>query len=118
MGAIKSHSARQIVDCIYHQGRRGPLTSPPIDNLGQGTQATRGGYPHHRMSEQKYYIWQPSFYDFNIYSNGKLEQKVGYVNNNAVKHGLVTDPVDYKYSSARNYHLSDNSLIKIDPIDL
>jgi len=117
MRAIKSHSARQIIDCIYYTGRRGPLTSPPIDNLGQGTQATRGGYPHRRMSEQKYYIWQPSFYDFNIYSDEKLEQKVNYVNHNAAKHGLVSNPVDYKYSSARNYYLDNQSIIKIDKLD-
>ena len=116
MRAIKSHSARQIVGCIYHAGRRGPLTSPPIDSLGQGTQATHGGYPHCRMSQQKYRIWQPSFYDFNIYSYEKLQQKVDYVNNNAVKHSLVVDPVYWKYSSARNYYLGDNSVISIDQI--
>lgn len=59
-------------------------------------------------------IWQRNFYDFNIYSYEKLEQKVDYVNNNAVKHNLVDDPVDYKYSSTRNYYLDDDSVIKID----
>ena len=118
MRAMKSHSARQIIDYINHAGRRGPLTSPSKGRLGQGTQATHGGYPHRRMSEQKYRIWQLSFYDFNIYSDRKLHQKVDYVNNNAVKHGLVCDPVDYKYSSARNYYLGDDSIIKIDRIGL
>lgn len=117
MRAIKSHSARQIVDYIYHAGRRGHLTSLLIDNLGQGTQVTHRGYPHRRMSEQKYYIWQTSFYDFNIYSYEKLHQKVDYVNNNAVKHGLADDPVEWRFSAAINYYLGDDSIIKIDQIN-
>ena len=68
------------------------------------------------MKRRKYQIWPPDNYDFNIYSYQKLEQKVDYINNNPVKHGLVTDPIDYKYSSARNYYLNDHSLIKIDQI--
>jgi len=68
------------------------------------------------LRRRKYQIWLPDNYDFNIYSYEKLEQKVGYVNNNAVKHGLVNDPIDWKFCSARNYYLNDHSVIKIDDI--
>lgn len=115
---IKGHSARQIIDYLKNKGRRGPLTSSEKNRLGQGTQATRGFYPHRRMSEQQYKIWQPSFYDFNIYSEYKFEQKLNYIHNNPVKAGIVNEPCDYKYSSARNYHLGDESLIKIDRIEI
>jgi len=115
--SIKSHSARRIVDYLYNGGRRGPLTSPK-NGLGQGTQATWREYSHRRISEQVYHIWQPSFYDFNIYSNRKLEQKLDYIHNNPVKARLVRGVTDYKYSSARNYYLGDSSGIKIDRIDL
>ena len=62
--------------------------------------------------------WQNRFWDHIIRNDLDLEEKLDYINNNPVKHGLVSDPVDYKYSSARNYYLNDYSLIKIDNIDL
>ena len=70
------------------------------------------------IKRRKYQIWLPDNYDFNIYSYQRLEQKVDYVNNNPVKHGLVSDPVNYKFSSAINYYLNDHSIIKIDQLDL
>jgi putative transposase len=116
---IKSHAARQVVDYLYNPGRRGPLTSPK-HRLGQGTQATRTGriYPHRRMSEQRNHIWQPSFYDFNIYSEEKLCEKLNYIHGNPVRARLVKQVTDYKYSSAKNYYLGDHSLIIIDCINI
>lgn len=61
-------------------------------------------------------IWQRRFWDHVIRNDLDLEEKLNYINYNAVKHGLVSDPVDYKYSSARNYYLGDDSVIKIDRI--
>ncbi len=114
MHRIKNHSARSIIDSVYHTGGQGPLTLPPRVRLGQGTQATRAEYPHKRMSRQQYQVWQPSFYDFNIYSEDMLHQKLDYIHLNPVRAGLVRDPVDWKYSSARNYYLGDESMLKID----
>ncbi|MBO0590853.1 hypothetical protein I2486_05475 [Cellulophaga sp. E16_2] len=42
-----------------------------------------------------------------------LKQKIDYIYNNPVEQSFVTDPVDKKYSSARNY--ADNeTVLKID----
>ncbi len=32
-----------------------------------------------------------------------IKTKDSYIHNNPVEQGFVTDPVDWKYSSARNY---------------
>ena len=126
--AIKSHSARQIVDYLYTVGRRGPLTSPKNSRLGQGTQAThdgmlaslrgdrvtRGEYPHRRMSEQQYKIWQPSFYDFNIYSEEKLNQKLNYIHLNPVRAKLCENPEDWLWSTARFYLTGERGNIRVD----
>ncbi|MFA5051515.1 MAG: transposase [Patescibacteria group bacterium] len=109
--AIKGHSARRIVDLI-NQSRRGPLTSPSV-SLGQGTQATRREYPHRRMSDQKYIIWQSSFYDFNIYSEKKLLEKLAYIHDNPRRAGLAVRALDYPYSSARSYFFGDHSLVSV-----
>jgi REP element-mobilizing transposase RayT len=47
----------------------------------------------------KYQIWQPGFYDFNIYSDYKLEEKINYIKNNPVKAGLTLDWQEYQWVS-------------------
>ena len=42
-----------------------------------------------------------------------IEQKINYIHNNPVQSGFVTDPVDWKYSSARNYQ-DDHGVPEID----
>jgi putative transposase len=34
-------------------------------------------------------IWQPGYYDFNIYSDSKLQEKLDYIHSNPVRAGLV-----------------------------
>ncbi|MBE0415464.1 MAG: transposase [Dehalococcoidia bacterium] len=48
-------------------------------------------------------LWQPSFYDFNIYNEEKLLEKLDYIHNNPVRAGLVLSPGDYEWSSYRLY---------------
>ena len=38
-----------------------------------------------------------------IFSNKFIKQKVEYIHNNPVRAGIVENPWDYLYSSARNY---------------
>jgi len=64
-------------------------------------------------SKRKYQIWQPDFYDFNIYSGKKLWQKINYIHYNPVKHNLVKDPKDWKYSSYHNWEYDNHSIIKL-----
>lgn len=45
-------------------------------------------------------FWQKSFYDFTIYSEKKLIEKALYIHQNPVRRGLVTDAINYKFSSA------------------
>lgn len=40
-----------------------------------------------KTTQFRYRLWQPGFYDFNIYSQGKLLEKLDYVHNNPVKAG-------------------------------
>lgn len=42
-----------------------------------------------------------------------MEQKVNYIHNNPVEEGFVTNAVDWKYSSARNY-AGDQTVLEID----
>ncbi|HZZ30078.1 MAG TPA: transposase [Pirellulales bacterium] len=48
-------------------------------------------------------VWQPRSYGFNLYSRGKIEEKLDYIHLNPVRAGLVSKPCDWPWSSARHY---------------
>jgi putative transposase len=49
------------------------------------------------------HFWQRRFYDFNVWSNRKKNEKLNYIHFNPVKRGLVEKPQDWKWSSAAFY---------------
>jgi len=66
------------------------------------------------LDDQKRKFWIKRFDDEVIRNAGMLRTKLECIHNNPVKAGLVTNPEDYKYSSARNYVLDDHSVIEVD----
>lgn len=48
-------------------------------------------------------FWQQNNNPIEIWSLKFFEQKLSYIHNNPVILGFVTDLIDWKYSSARNY---------------
>ncbi|MGV8074548.1 MAG: transposase [Syntrophobacteraceae bacterium] len=61
-------------------------------------------------------MWQAKYYVFNIFSQKKAREKLDYMHNNPVKAGLVHNPVDWPYSSARWYLLRKSVGVAIDAI--
>ena len=60
-------------------------------------------------------FWMPRFYDFNVWSQEKISEKLEYMHNNPVKRGLVSHPKDWVWSSYSFYDLRGTHLIPIDP---
>lgn len=58
-------------------------------------------------------IWQPGYYDFNIYSDSKLQEKLDYIHSNPVRAGLVLKSEDWFDSSARFYLLGERCRVLI-----
>ncbi len=48
-------------------------------------------------------VWQARYYDFNLFSDQKIEEKLSYMHQNPVKAGLVEHPCDWPWSLARSY---------------
>ena len=69
-----------------------------------------------RTKGQEHQVWQESFYDFNVYSDKKLREKLTYMHNNPVAWLLTDDAGDYLYSSCRDYFGSggDDLSIEVD----
>lgn len=48
-------------------------------------------------------FWQGGFFDFVIYTQDKLVEKLNYIHHNPVKWDLVAEPYEYEFSSAKGY---------------
>jgi putative transposase len=60
-------------------------------------------------------FWEDRFYDFNVWSRGKIADKLQYMHLNPVKRGLVQHPKEWRWSSFSFYSGEDEGLIRIDP---
>jgi putative transposase len=60
-------------------------------------------------------IWQARFYDYNIDSNEKLNEKIEYMHNNPVVVGLTDDALVWNWSSSRFYERGEMVGVTITP---
>jgi putative transposase len=58
-------------------------------------------------------IWQPRFYDFNVWTCHKRAEKLRYMHRNPVKRGLVESPELWRWSSYRAYALGELGPVKV-----
>jgi len=61
----------------------------------------------------KYQFWQHHNKPIELWTDKVIQQKIDYIHNNPVESGFVIDPVDRKYSSARNYQ-ENHTVLEID----
>jgi REP element-mobilizing transposase RayT len=94
MQGIKGATARRIIDLIRGKG---------LERMLQSTRRNLNSRAH--KQNLKYRIWQPGFYDFDIYSEEKFLEKLDYMHNNPVTAGVVSYPECYEWLSWRLYSL-------------
>jgi len=58
-------------------------------------------------------VWQPRFYDFNVWSERKRIEKLRYMHQNPVKRRLVLEPEQWRWSSFRSYFCGETGLVHI-----
>lgn len=59
-------------------------------------------------------FWYPRSYDFNVFSQKKIAEKLDYIHWNPVKRGLVSSPEQWQWSSYRFYALEEDGPVKIE----
>ena len=62
-------------------------------------------------------FWQARFYDFNVYSYEKKNEKLEYMHANPVISELVRHPGDWSWSSFSFYATGKQGLVPIDPVN-
>jgi hypothetical protein len=61
-------------------------------------------------------FWQRRFYDFNVWSEKKVREKLNYMHKNPVERKLVAHPKDWPWSSWSHYAKGERGLIAIDSL--
>ncbi|MCA0232200.1 MAG: hypothetical protein LCH91_17150 [Bacteroidetes bacterium] len=63
-----------------------------------------------------YRFWQQENHPIELISNKFIDQKLQYIHENPVKAGLVDEPWEYRFSSARDYMNNQNGLLEVELI--
>jgi putative transposase len=105
MQSVKQRFAQRVVP--RHRQRR-PAGTRPLQK------AQGAGHPRSKAMP----IWQPRFYDFNVWTEGKRLEKLSYMHRNPVKRALVTEPEQWRWSSFRSYAFGEAGLVRINDCEI
>jgi REP element-mobilizing transposase RayT len=105
MQAFKSFTAREILRMAEATGRDWLLNRLAY-------------YKRLHKVESDYQVWQEGFHPKEIVGDAMMEQKINYIHENPVRRGYVDAAEYWRYSSARNYILGDQSVLEIDPLPM
>ncbi|NOY99672.1 MAG: transposase [Chloroflexi bacterium] len=73
---------------------------------------------HNRASDvSQYQVWQEGSHPEAIFSLKFAQQKLDYIHENPARAGLVSDPVDWPYSSVRAYWLGETVYPTVDLLE-
>jgi putative transposase len=86
------------------------LTEPEEGKLSISIQVLKQRFSRTRSEE---YVWEPRYYDFNVYTERKRIEKLRYIHRNPVTRNLVTEPHLWHWSSFRSYAHNEPGLVHV-----
>ena len=90
------------------------LVSEPEDRpLSTAIQVVKQRFSRTRVLEE--HVWERRYYDFNVFTAVKVEEKLHYMHVNPVTAGLVMAPGKWMWSSYGAYALGEMGLVKVTP---
>ena len=101
MRDFNTHTSRQITALLKKEGKTNLLKvfKDAADAEGRGND---------------YKVWQEGFHPIAVETGHFVAQKLKYLHDNPVRKGYVDQPEHWRYSSARNYLLGDDSVIAVE----
>jgi putative transposase len=90
------------------------LTEPERSNLAVALQMLKQNVAHKDSHPRDTPLWQPRYYDFNVWSSEKRTEKLKYLHRNPVRRGLVENPEDWEWSSYRHYATGIEGVVEIE----
>ena len=67
-----------------------------------------------RSGPADHHFWQKRYYDFNVWSSGKVVEKLRYMHRNPVQRGLCDSPEQWPWSSFRHYQTGEEGLVEVE----
>lgn len=103
---FKRHTSKKVVETIENnpQESRKEWLLWMFERAGKKNATT-----------SKHQFWQHHNKPIELWSENLIKQKIDYIHNNPIESGFVTNPIDWKYSSARNFQ-DDNTVLEIDSV--
>ena len=98
---LKKHTSKRIAEMLEQDGRRLWLTSM------RRAAGNTGGVK----------VWDEAFHPEQVHSRPFAEQKIRYLHDNPVRAGFVSDPCEWKCSSAGFYYRDLESSVPVVPIE-
>lgn len=90
------------------------LTSEPEPStLAAAIQALKQSVARRLIGDREHF-WQTRYYDFNVWTEKKLVEKLRYIHENPVERGLVTTPEDWAWSSFRHHLTGEIGTVEIE----
>ena len=89
------------------------LSEPKDQPLATTLSALKGETSKLHKAERKQF-WQTRYYDFNVLTHSKFTEKLAYIHSNPVKAGLVAQPEDWPWSSARHWSTGVEGRVEIE----
>jgi putative transposase len=90
------------------------LTEPERTKLSIALQMLKQNVARRLRGPEGGPLWQPRYYDFNVWSYAKQTEKLRYIHRNPVRRGLVQSPEEWAWSSFRHYHSGAEGIVKIE----
>jgi hypothetical protein len=89
------------------------MSEPECGVLATAVQVIKQRFSRTRILEE--HVWERRYYDFNVFTARKLEEKLHYIHMNPVTAGLVLAPADWRWSSYRGYVFGESGLVDVTP---
>ena len=90
------------------------MSEPERAKLSVALQMLKQNVARRLRSPEGGLLWQPRYYDFNVWSEAKRAEKLRYIHRNPVKRGLAQSPDDWAWSSFRHYLSGVEGVVEIE----
>jgi putative transposase len=90
------------------------LTEPERTKLSIALQVLKQNVAQRLRGPEGGPLWQPRYYDFNVWSYAKQTEKLRYIHRNPVRRGLVQSPEEWAWSSFRHYLTGAEGTVEIE----
>ena len=90
------------------------LTEPERAKLSVALQMLKQNVARRLREPEGGSLWQPRYYDFNVWSYARQTEKLRYLHRNPVVRGLVRSPEEWVWSIFRHYLTGAEGVVQIE----